>query len=718
MSTRTDQGVILIVDDILTNLEVLFDCLTSAGFRILVAEDGESAIQKAKYAVPDLILLDVLMPGLDGFETCRRLKADATTAGIPIIFMTALTETVDKVKGFSLGAVDYVTKPFQQEEVLARVQTHVHLQHLARQLQAQNQRLEQEIQERQRSEVALRESEERFHLAFENAAIGMALVSPKGVWLQVNRALCEMLGYSEEELLATTFHAVTHPDDIGIGRSQLQQLIRGNKRSVQFEKRYRHKQGYTVWVLLSASLVQDLQGQPLYAVTQIENITERKRAQEELQQQHLRAQLFAEVTLKIRQSLQLEDIFQTAVTEIQRILKADRVLLFQLWSDGSGQVVQEAVVPEYPATLTQTFQDSCFQESYLDQYRQGRMSAIANIEDAEIQPCYVEFLQRLKVKANLVVPIVVRESLWGLLIAHQCAHPRHWTSFETELLQQLANQIGIALAQAQLLEQETHQRQELSRSNSDLQQFAYIASHDLQEPLRMISSYLQLLERRYKDRLDTDAIEFIAYAVDGAIRMKTLINDLLVYSRLGTQTKPFKLTDCNQVVQQAIANLRMAIQENQVQMILGDLPTIPADATQLNQLFQNLISNAIKFRGTTAPKIEIAADHQAEGWRFWVRDNGIGIDAEYAERIFIIFQRLHSRSSYPGTGIGLAICKKIVERHGGQIWVESTVGQGSTFYFTVPDQHTSYGRLMQQATGDVSRLPIDFPGDWSSLEEL
>jgi light-regulated signal transduction histidine kinase (bacteriophytochrome) len=188
-------------------------------------------------------------------------------------------------------------------------------------------------------------------------------------------------------------------------------------------------------------------------------ISDRKRTEEELQRQNLRSQLFAEVTLKIRQSLQIEEILQTAVTEVQRILQADRVLIFQLGSDGSGKVVKEAVVPGWPVILGQSHTDPCFQQGYVERYRQGRISAITDLEKADIQPCHVEFLQHFAVKANLVVPILLREELWGLLIAHQCASPRQWTNFELELLQHLANQMGIALNQAHSLEQEIRQRQ-------------------------------------------------------------------------------------------------------------------------------------------------------------------------------------------------------------------------------------------------------------------
>ncbi|MDP5018018.1 MAG: ATP-binding protein, partial [Dolichospermum sp.] len=257
-----------------------------------------------------------------------------------------------------------------------------------------------------------------------------------------------------------------------------------------------------------------------------------------------------------------------------------------------------------------------------------------------------------------------------------------WQNVEIQAALELRKSIiNIVLRQADELAQLA---EDLQRSNAELKKFAYVASHDLQEPLNQVANYVQLLEMRYETELDTDAKEFIGYVVEGVSLMQTLIDDVLAYSNVDTLGIAFQVTEVEAALNRTLKNLRQRIAETDAIITHDPLPTVMADETQLIQLFLNLIGNAIKFRSSQPPKIHIGAERLEDEWLFSIQDNGIGLDPQFSDRIFIIFQRLHTRDEYPGTGMGLAICKKIIECHRGRIWVESQLGQGATFYFTIP----------------------------------
>jgi signal transduction histidine kinase len=275
----------------------------------------------------------------------------------------------------------------------------------------------------------------------------------------------------------------------------------------------------------------------------------------------------------------------------------------------------------------------------------------------------------------------------------------------TAELQQTNAQLQAEIAERQRAQEELAQANaELRRSNQELEQFAYVASHDLQEPLRKVTNYTELLAKRYAGDIDARADKYIAYIVDGTTRMQGLIKDLLTYSRV-TREVDVVPTDVTAVLRETLSTLEMVIRDTQAQITSDTLPTIQANPLQIGQLLQNLIGNALKFRSTAPPRVHVAAELEAYTWRFSVQDNGIGIDPQYAERIFGVFQRLHTRAEYPGTGIGLAICQKIVERHGGRIWVESVPGQGTTFYFTIPRTHCEEARELNFLGETTDKVP-------------
>jgi signal transduction histidine kinase len=298
----------------------------------------------------------------------------------------------------------------------------------------------------------------------------------------------------------------------------------------------------------------------------------------------------------------------------------------------------------------------------------------------------------IPIERHINMPIVHRGEVIGLLqvankendyIERDIHLMKKISDFIAPVLNARLQQDRMQKAQKLSLIELKAREEELQRSNKELEQFAYMASHDLQEPLRMVSSYNQLLEKRYKDQLDQDAKDFIGFAVDGANRMQRLIDDLLSYSRVNTRGQPFVAVDSQAILGDALANLQSQIEETGAVVTNDALPKIKGDESQLLRIFQNLIENALKFRGSKSPRIHISAKNQKKSWLFSIKDNGMGIDPKYKDKIFVIFQRLHSKTEYKGTGIGLTICKRIVERHGGQIWIESKLNEGSTFYFTI-----------------------------------
>ncbi len=322
--------------------------------------------------------------------------------------------------------------------------------------------------------------------------------------------------------------------------------------------------------------------------------------------------------------------------------------------------------------------------------RTGKPSMCRNmLTDPAFEPWRGEALKR-GYASSIVLPLIFDGKTFGALTIYS-REPATFSDNEVKLLTELADDLayGIATIELRIARDEAEQAlrkayDELARSNKDLEQFAYVASHDLQEPLRAVSGFVELMRRNLEKHLDEKTNEYMNFTIDGAKRMQSLINGLLEYSRVGTQGKNPQQVNSKEALDEALARLYTSIDESGAKITADDLPVVYFDDLQLTRLFQNLIGNAIKFRGDQAPQIHVSAVRQDAVWRFAISDNGIGIEPQYAERIFMIFQRLHTRKTYPGTGIGLAICKKIVERHGGKIWVESTQERGSTFYFTVP----------------------------------
>ena len=484
-----------------------------------------------------------------------------------------------------------------------------------------------------------------------------------------------------------------------------------------------HASGHTqIFLALSLAILAALVAQPFYSKAQslVDRLFFREKYDSSIMLQRLSQNAASMLNLSSLTNMILEEVTQTLhIDKAAFFLKNDQNGEFRQTAQQGLTVGQEIHFRyDHPVVVWLANHENALSRSDIEMH--SSFKALWGMERNDLE----------RLGAELFFPIKARNELVGFFVFGSKRSEALFSQDDILTLNTLANQTAVQIANARLywhlerthealklahdeLEQRVQERtedlakanqalqaeigermraeesiqlytKELERSNQELQQFAYVASHDLQEPLRMVSSYMQLLERRYGEHLHGDAKDFIYFAVDGAKRMQALINDLLAYSRVGTRGKPFDEVDLCKIVEHAQENLRIAIDESRAQIICNQLPTVSGDEMQLTQVFQNLIGNAIKFRGDCPPQVRISETRENGMWHIWIADNGIGIDPQYSERIFQIFQRLHTRDEYPGNGIGLAICKRIIERHGGNIWVNGKLGEGSTFHFTIP----------------------------------
>jgi chemotaxis family two-component system sensor kinase Cph1 len=492
--------------------------------------------------------------------------------------------------------------------------------------------LEMQNEELRRTQVELDNARERYFDLYDMAPVGYCTISKNGLIKEANLTAANLLGVTRSALVRRPFTIFILKKDLDTYYMHSKPLFETGAPQV-YELRMVKKDAAPFWARLEATREEDADGTTLCRVT-VSDITERKRAEEKI--------AFSEALLNATLD-SIPDIIgiQNPDHTIVRYNHAGYKFLNLAPEKVHGRKCYELIGRNIPC-------DECATEKALNTKK---------LE--QIEKHLPEYGVYLDCRSNPVL------------------NDKGEVEFIVEQLQDITERKRAEQALVKKSE-------DLARSNADLAQFAYVASHDLQEPLRTITRFVQLLEKRYHGKLDQDADEFIGFIVSGTKRMQQIINDLLAYSRVNTKREPPNIMKIEDAIQIAMQNIKYVLEESGGTVIYDEMPSIIADETQMTQLFQNLIGNALKFHGEEAPRVEISAARKGDDWIFSVRDNGIGIDPQYNDRIFEIFQRLHTCEEYPGTGIGLAIAKKIVERHQGHIWVESLPGKGSTFNFTLP----------------------------------
>jgi PAS domain S-box-containing protein len=526
-----------------------------------------------------------------------------------------------------------------------------------------------DITERKRYEEDIIRSRQQWERTFDSVPDLIAILDNRHRIVRVNRAMAEQLGMSVDECVGLHCYEYVH------GMSEPPEFC-PHSRTLRdgcqhFFELYEGRLGGDM--LVSTTPITNERGEVTGSVHVARNISELKRAEQKFR-------ILSETAGVLLAAEKPQEIVEKLCTNVMSYL--DCQVFFNFIAGSNAGRLRLNAYAGIPAETAKEIE-------WLDYgvavcgcaARDGERIISENIP--ETPDPRTDLVKSYGIKAYACHPLLAGGRVIGTLSFGTKTRAK-FTDDEIALMKTVADQVSVAMERKAMEEERERLLEDLKKSNKELEQFAYIASHDLQEPLRMVSSYVQLISRRYKDRLDKDADEFIGYVVNGTSHMQTLLDDLLAYSRVGASGKPFALTDLNSVLDMTTVNLKKLIDDSHAEIKHGSLPAVYADSVQMVQVFQNLIGNAIKFRSNAPPHVKITVNLEDNEWVFCFSDNGIGIDPKYFDRIFNIFKRIHSRDKFDGTGIGLAICKKIVERHGGRLWVESEPGKGSTFYFTLP----------------------------------
>ncbi|WP_414469017.1 PAS domain S-box protein [Methanobacterium sp. ACI-7] len=519
----------------------------------------------------------------------------------------------------------------------------------------------QDITEHKKYQESLKESEEKFRVIADESPVSITVYRGNR-HLYVNPAAESLLGYTKKELLKMSYKEFIHPDYQSMIEEMAKARMRGEVKTKHYEVKIITKDGQEKWTETSSNLVK-YEDSPAVVIISVD-ITERKKIEQELKKAH--DTLEEQVEKRTKELKEAYNSLKESESKFKTLAESSPDIINRIDKEFKTVYINPAIIEISDKTP----------EHFIGK----------NIDKLGIPEEFTVPLKEKTIKAFNTREILEFETemptVKGLKTFYTYLTPEFDENGEVNTVFTVSHDI------TELKQAENHLKeiiQELERSNAELQSFAYITSHDLQEPLRTIASFAQLLQRRYKGQLDSNADEFIDYMVNGSIRMKDMIQGLLDYSRVGTQGGEYSEFNSEVAVSNALSNLRSAIEECHAEVTYNNLPTIIADKDQITRVFQNLLGNALKFRKKgIKPEIHISAQKTDNEYVFSVNDNGIGLEEQYSVKIFEVFKRLHSIGEYQGGGIGLAIVKRIIETHGGRIWLESSLGKGSTFYFTIP----------------------------------
>ncbi len=722
--SKTTQRTILIIDDCLEDRETYRRYLTrdkNYDYTILEAELGSEGLELWLNHQLDGVLLDYLLPDINGIEFLEELQRETQSTNLPVVMLTGQGDELIAVKAMKAGASDYIVKgKITAEELRLAINSAVDKFNLRAQLQ---------------------KSQDRLELALDTAGMGTWEWNFQKNTFVCSQLLAQVLDIPENSCLATyeSFLQIIHPEDRDIVDRSIKYAI-SHKSEYQLEFRHLRRDGSIAWIESRGKIYCDRKNELLRAIATFTDITEAKNQEQEIQKFFLQERLVYQIAQQVRQSLDLKEILETTVNQVRFFLNCDRVVIFQFTvPDWNGMVLTESVGLDWLAILGKEIYDPCFASNWVEKYKQGRVQKVENIHDGKLTSCHVDLLTQFQVQANLVVPILEAENLWGLLIAHQCSKPREWQDLEISLLKQLATQVGIAIQQSLLfdrvkielnerkqtqqalessLQREKFLREEAEKANRIKDEFLAVLSHELRSPLNPILGWSNILlkDRKLNEERKKQALQIIE---KNAKVQSQLIEDLLDISRIlrGKLKLEAEKVSLVNVILSALETVRLSVEaksidlkflvdtsqqlnsNNLTEVIDTDLGLwetgiesnypkylVLGDSARLQQIVWNLLSNAVKFTpkgGKLTVKLE-AIESQA---KIIVTDTGKGITQEFLPHVFDYFRQADSATTrrFGGLGLGLAIVRYLVEMHGGTVKADSLgKDKGATFTVSVP----------------------------------